>query len=85
MLVVGFVLGPVHLIVMDEVGRILPRWLRTGAIGWIGAVGTTSSRVAPIVVSLLICFWGMLVSASVSGPTCLSLIMSCRVFAYVIA
>jgi hypothetical protein len=60
MFVVGFVLGPVHPIVMDEVGKILPRWLRTGAIGWIGAVGITSSRIAPFVVSYLIYFGGML-------------------------
>ena len=57
MFVVGFVLGPVHPIVMDEVGRILPRWLRTGAIGWIGAFGAT---IAPSVVGYLINFWGTL-------------------------
>ena len=27
---------------MDEVGNAIPRWLRTGAIGWIGAVSTTT-------------------------------------------
>ena len=60
MFVVGFVLGPVHPIMMDEVGKILPRWLRTGAIGWIGAVGATSSSIAPLVVSYLIYFGGMM-------------------------
>jgi len=60
MFVVGFVLGPVHPIMMDEVGKILPRWLRTGAIGWIGAVSTISSCVAPMVVTLLIYSGGML-------------------------
>jgi hypothetical protein len=59
MFVVGFVLGPVHSIVMDEVGRILPRWLPTGAFGWIGAVGAIGSRIAPFVGIYLIHIWGM--------------------------
>jgi len=31
---IGFVLGPIHPIVRGEVGNVIPRWLRTGAFGW---------------------------------------------------
>jgi hypothetical protein len=56
---VGFVLGPVHPIVMGEVGNFIPRWLRTGGIGWMDAVSTTSSRVAFSAAGVLILLTGI--------------------------
>ncbi|KAA1472078.1 MFS general substrate transporter [Dentipellis sp. KUC8613] len=45
--IVGLLLGPVYPIVMNEAGRILPRWLLTGCIGWIAGFGQTGSAVLP--------------------------------------
>ncbi|KAH9061095.1 major facilitator superfamily domain-containing protein [Lactarius vividus] len=44
---VGVLLGPIYPIVMNEAGRILPRWLLTGCIGWIAGFGQTGSAVLP--------------------------------------
>jgi len=44
---VGVVLGPIYPIVMNESGRILPRWLLTGCIGWIAGLGQTGSAALP--------------------------------------
>jgi fucose permease len=44
---VGMLLGPVYPIIMNEAGRILPRWLLTGCIGWIAGLGQAGSAVLP--------------------------------------
>ncbi|KAI0322837.1 MFS general substrate transporter [Amylostereum chailletii] len=44
---VGMLLGPVYPIIMNESGRILPRWLLTGCIGWIAGFGQTGSAALP--------------------------------------
>ncbi|THH16127.1 hypothetical protein EW146_g4461 [Bondarzewia mesenterica] len=44
---VGVLLGPVYPIVMNQAGRILPRWLLTGSIGWIAGFGQTGSAILP--------------------------------------
>ncbi|ETW78487.1 hypothetical protein HETIRDRAFT_460335 [Heterobasidion irregulare TC 32-1] len=44
---VGVLLGPIYPIVMNEAGRILPRWLLTGSIGWIAGFGQTGSAILP--------------------------------------
>ncbi|KAI9509245.1 MFS general substrate transporter [Russula earlei] len=44
---VGVLLGPIYPIVMNEAGRILPRWLLTGCIGWIAGFGQTGSAALP--------------------------------------
>lgn len=36
---VGVLLGPVYPIIMNESGRLLPRALLTGCIGWIAGLG----------------------------------------------
>ena len=36
---VGFFLGPMYPIIMNETGRLLPPWLLTGSIGWIASFG----------------------------------------------
>jgi hypothetical protein len=36
---VGVLLGPFYPIAMNHAGRILPRWLLTGCIGWIAGFG----------------------------------------------
>jgi hypothetical protein len=37
--VVGILLGPFYPIAMNHAGRVLPRWLLTGSIGWIAGFG----------------------------------------------
>jgi hypothetical protein len=36
---VGILLGPFYPIAMNHAGRVLPRWLLTGSIGWIAGFG----------------------------------------------
>ncbi|KAG7444073.1 MFS general substrate transporter [Guyanagaster necrorhizus] len=44
---VGFVLGPMYPILMNHTGRILPRWLLSGSIGWIAGLGQAGSALFP--------------------------------------
>ncbi|EIN03315.1 hypothetical protein PUNSTDRAFT_78402, partial [Punctularia strigosozonata HHB-11173 SS5] len=46
---VGVLLGPFYPIVMNHAGRILPRWLLTGCIGWIAGSGQASSAILPFI------------------------------------
>ncbi|KAF8265759.1 major facilitator superfamily domain-containing protein [Lactarius quietus] len=46
---VGVLLGPIYPIVMNEAGRILPRWLLTGCISWIAGFGQTGSAILPFI------------------------------------
>lgn len=48
--VIGVLLGPMYPIVMNHAGRVLPRWLLTGAIGWIAGVGQAGSALIPFMV-----------------------------------
>ncbi|KJA21447.1 hypothetical protein HYPSUDRAFT_67788 [Hypholoma sublateritium FD-334 SS-4] len=45
--VVGVLLGPMYPIVMNQAGRILPRWILTSSIGWIAGFGQAGSAVLP--------------------------------------
>ncbi|KAI6148519.1 major facilitator superfamily domain-containing protein [Pisolithus tinctorius] len=45
--VVGFFLGPMYPIAMNHAGRVLPRWLLTGSIGWIAGSGQAGSALLP--------------------------------------
>lgn len=44
---VGVLLGPIYPITMNHAGRVLPRWLLTGSIGWIASFGQAGSAVFP--------------------------------------
>ncbi|KAF8474505.1 MFS general substrate transporter [Russula ochroleuca] len=44
---IGVLLGPIYPIVMNQSGRILPRWLLTACIGWIAGLGQTGSAALP--------------------------------------
>ncbi|KAF8911914.1 major facilitator superfamily domain-containing protein [Mucidula mucida] len=46
---VGFVLGPMYPILMSYAGRVLPRWLLAGCIGWIASLGQTGSAILPFI------------------------------------
>ncbi|KAF7316223.1 MFS domain-containing protein [Mycena indigotica] len=47
--IVGVLLGPIYPLVMNHTGRVLPRWLLTGAIGWIAGFGQAGSAVFPFI------------------------------------
>ncbi|KAK7056396.1 hypothetical protein VNI00_002950 [Paramarasmius palmivorus] len=51
--IVGFLLGPMYPITMNHAGRILPRWVLTGAIGWIAGFGQAGSAVLPFITGAL--------------------------------
>ncbi|KAF9042586.1 MFS general substrate transporter [Hymenopellis radicata] len=46
---VGFVLGPMYPIVMSYAGRVLPRWLLGGCVGWIAGLGQAGSAILPFI------------------------------------
>ncbi|KAK7044707.1 MFS domain-containing protein [Favolaschia claudopus] len=47
--IVGVLLGPIYPITMNHTGRVLPRWLLTGSIGWIAGFGQAGSAVFPFI------------------------------------
>jgi fucose permease len=50
---VGVLLGPMYPIALNHAGRILPRWLLTGAIGWICGFGQSGAAVVPFMTGAL--------------------------------
>jgi fucose permease len=44
---IGMLLGPMYPIAMNRAARVLPPWILTGAIGWIGALGQAGSAIVP--------------------------------------
>ncbi|KAG6900372.1 hypothetical protein C0993_011722 [Termitomyces sp. T159_Od127] len=44
---VGILLGPMYPLAMNHAGRVLPRWILTGSIGWIAGFGQTGSALVP--------------------------------------
>jgi len=44
---VGVLLGPIYPITMNVAGRTLPKWILTGAIGWIAGFGQAGSAALP--------------------------------------
>ncbi|KAJ7269868.1 major facilitator superfamily domain-containing protein [Mycena rebaudengoi] len=50
---VGVLLGPIYPITMNHAGRVLPRWLLTGSIGWIAGFGQAGSALFPFMTGAL--------------------------------
>lgn len=50
---VGVLLGPVYPITMNHTARVIPRWILTGSIGWIGGFGQAGSAVFPFITGAL--------------------------------
>ncbi|KAH7920780.1 MFS general substrate transporter [Leucogyrophana mollusca] len=50
---VGVLLGPTYPLAMNHAGRVLPPWLLTGSIGWIGGIGTAGSAFFPFLTGAL--------------------------------
>jgi fucose permease len=46
---IGFVLGPMYPIAMNHTGRVLPRRILTGSIGWIAGFGQAGSAIIPFI------------------------------------
>ncbi|KAJ3890740.1 major facilitator superfamily domain-containing protein [Lentinula edodes] len=57
--IVGMLLGPMYPITMNHTGRILPRWLLTGSIGWIAGFGQAGSAVLPFMTGALASKFGI--------------------------
>ncbi|TEB09159.1 MFS general substrate transporter [Coprinellus micaceus] len=47
--VIGLLFGPIYPISMNRAARILPPWILTGAMGWIGGFGTCGSALVPFI------------------------------------
>ncbi|RDB30820.1 Bypass of stop codon protein 6 [Hypsizygus marmoreus] len=50
---VGVLLGPMYPITMNHAGRVLPRWILTGSIGWIAGFGQAGSALLPFMTGAL--------------------------------
>ncbi|KAJ6627844.1 major facilitator superfamily domain-containing protein [Mycena sp. CBHHK59/15] len=50
---VGVFLGPMYPIAMNHAGRVLPRWLLPGSIGWIAGFGQAGSAILPFITGAL--------------------------------
>ncbi|KAJ7158305.1 major facilitator superfamily domain-containing protein [Mycena crocata] len=50
---VGLFLGPIYPITMNHAGRVLPRWLLTGSIGWIAGFGQAGSALFPFITGVI--------------------------------
>jgi fucose permease len=57
--IVGVFLGPMFPIAMNHAGRVLPRWLLTGSIGWIAGFGQAGSAVLPFITGALASNFGI--------------------------
>ncbi|KAF9816608.1 hypothetical protein IEO21_04009 [Rhodonia placenta] len=50
---VGLLMGPIYPILMNHSTTILPKWLLTGCLGYIGGIGQAGSAVLPFITGLL--------------------------------
>jgi len=50
---IGLLMGPIYPILMNHSTSILPKWLLTGCLGYIGGVGQAGSAVLPFITGLL--------------------------------
>ena len=46
---IGAFLGPIYPILMNRAGRVVPRWLLSGSIGWIAGFGQAGSAILPFI------------------------------------
>ena len=56
---VGFFFGPMFPILMNECGRLIPPWLLTGSIGYIGGAGFFGATVFPFITGALASRYGI--------------------------
>ena len=56
---IGFLLGPMYPILMSYCTQVLPKWLLTGCVGWIGGFGQAGSAVLPFATGLLASKFGI--------------------------
>jgi fucose permease len=57
---VGMALGPFYPIVMSQTGRIIPRKVLSGSIGWIAGFGQSGSAVLPFITGALANKYGII-------------------------
>ncbi|KAK7681380.1 hypothetical protein QCA50_015472 [Cerrena zonata] len=56
---IGFLLGPMFPIAMSYCTQVLPKWLLTGCLGWIGGFGQAGSAALPFATGLLASKFGI--------------------------
>ena len=56
---IGLLLGPMYPILIKQSRDILPRWIFTGCMGWIGGIGQAGSAVLPFLTGLLASKFGI--------------------------
>ncbi|KAH0578292.1 hypothetical protein H2248_003918 [Termitomyces sp. 'cryptogamus'] len=57
--VIGILLGPMYPIAMNHAGRVLPRWILTGSIGWIAGFGQAGSAILPFMTGAISSKYGI--------------------------
>lgn len=56
---IGVLLGPMYPILVNYAKDVLPRWLLTGALGWIVGIGQAGSAALPFITGLLAAKYGI--------------------------
>ncbi|KAG6902165.1 hypothetical protein C0995_003639 [Termitomyces sp. Mi166 len=56
---VGVLLGPMYPLAMNHAGRVLPRWILTGSIGWIAGFGQAGSALVPFMTGAISSKYGI--------------------------
>jgi len=51
--IVGVLLGPMYPIAMNHAGRVLPRWILTGSIGWIAGFGQAGGAALSFMIGVI--------------------------------
>ena len=58
--VVGLLMGPIYPVLMNQSTGILPKWLLTGCLGYIGGVGQAGSAFVPFITGALSSKFGVI-------------------------
>jgi len=56
---IGVLLGPMFPIAINHVGRVIPRHLVNGAVGWMSACGAGGSALLPFITGTIASNWGI--------------------------
>lgn len=56
---IGVLMGPMYPILVNYAKDVLPRWLLTGALGWIVGIGQSGSAALPFIAGLLAANYGI--------------------------
>ena len=57
---VGLFMGPIYPIVVRRTGKLVPYWLLSGSMGWIGGLGQAGSALLPFITGTMVQRFGVM-------------------------